>query len=41
VRRALAWFEAHPEFQTIDHEMTSLWDQIISAYERALPIKND
>ena len=41
VRRSLAWFEAHPEFQTIDHEMNSLWDQIISAYERALPSKND
>lgn len=37
VRRSLAWFEAHPEFQTIDHEMNSLWDQIISSYERALP----
>ncbi|RPJ21947.1 MAG: SDR family oxidoreductase [Chloroflexi bacterium] len=37
VRRSLAWFEAHPEFQTIDHEMNSLWDQIISAYERAFP----
>ena len=41
VRRSLAWFEAHPEVQTIDHEMNSLWDQIISAYERALPSKND
>ena len=40
VRRSLAWFEAHPEFQTIDHEMNSLWDQIISAYEQALPSKN-
>jgi nucleoside-diphosphate-sugar epimerase len=40
VRRSLAWFEAHPEFQTIDHEMISLWDQIISAYERALPHGN-
>ncbi len=37
VRRSLAWFEAHPEFQTIDHEMNSIWDQIITAYERALP----
>jgi len=37
VRRSLAWFEAHPEFQTIDHEMNSLWDQIISAYERVFP----
>jgi nucleoside-diphosphate-sugar epimerase len=37
VRRCLAWFEAHPEFQTIDPQMDSLWDKIISAYERALP----
>jgi nucleoside-diphosphate-sugar epimerase len=37
VRRSLEWFEAHPEFQTIDHEMNSIWDGIISAYERAFP----
>ena len=37
LRRCLAWFEAHPEFQTVDPEMNPLWDQIISAYERALP----
>jgi len=40
IRRSLAWFEAHPEFQTIDHEMNSLWDEIISAYERAWPRGN-
>ena len=37
VRRSLAWIEAHPEFQTIDHEMNAVWDRIIAAYERALP----
>jgi nucleoside-diphosphate-sugar epimerase len=37
VRRALAWFEKHPEFQTIEHEMNPVWDQIIAAYERAVP----
>ncbi len=37
LRRSLAWFEAHPEFQTIDHEMNSIWDRIIAAYERAFP----
>jgi nucleoside-diphosphate-sugar epimerase len=37
VRRSLAWFEAHPEFQTIDYEMNSGWDEIISAYQRAFP----
>ena len=37
VRRSLEWFEAHPEFQTIDYEMNSIWDDIISAYQGAFP----
>ena len=37
VRRSLAWFETHLEFQTIDSEMDSSWDQIIAAYEKAFP----
>jgi len=37
VRRSLAWFDAHPEFQTLDHKMNSLWDQITSVYARVLP----
>jgi nucleoside-diphosphate-sugar epimerase len=37
LRRSLAWFDAHPEFQTVDHEMNAVWDQIIAAYERAFP----
>jgi len=37
VRRSLAWFEAHPEFQTIDHEASRKWDSILSAFERAFP----
>lgn len=37
VRRSLAWFEAHPEFQTIDHEVNLTWDAIINACERAYP----
>lgn len=36
VRRSLAWFEAHPEFQTVDEGANVLWDTIIAAYERAL-----
>lgn len=36
VRRSLAWFEAHPEFQTIDEEAIQKWDKIIEAYRRAL-----
>ncbi len=35
VRRSLAWFEAHPEFQTIDHDAIQKWDRIIEAYSRA------
>ena len=41
VRRSLAWFEAHPESQTVDHEMNSMWDEMISAHERAWPGGND
>src|SRR5512138_1293622 len=37
LRRSLAWFEARPEFQTVDQEMNVLWDRIIASYERALP----
>ena len=37
LRRSLSWFGAHPEFQTLDHEMNSVWDQIVTAYERAFP----
>jgi nucleoside-diphosphate-sugar epimerase len=36
LRLALAWFETHPEFQTIDTESNLLWDKIISEYEKAL-----
>lgn len=36
VRRSLAWFEAHPEFQAVDRAADELWDRIITAYERAL-----
>lgn len=36
IRRSLAWFEAHPEFQTIDDEAIQKWDKIIEAYSRAL-----
>jgi hypothetical protein len=37
LRRSLAWFEAHPEFQTIDHGENVKWDGIIEAYGRAFP----
>lgn len=35
LRRSLAWFDAHPEFQTVDDSANKMWDKIISAYERA------
>lgn len=37
LQRSMTWFDAHPEFQTIDQEANSVWDQIIASYERALP----
>ncbi|MBI2332647.1 MAG: SDR family oxidoreductase [Chloroflexi bacterium] len=36
LRRSLAWFEAHPEFQTVDYESIQKWDRIIEGYSRAL-----
>ena len=37
LRRAIAWHEAHPEFQTIDADANALWDRIITAYEKVFP----
>ncbi len=37
VRRAIAWHEAHPEFQTIDTDANTLWDRIIAEYEKVFP----
>jgi nucleoside-diphosphate-sugar epimerase len=37
IRRSLAWFEADPARQTIDHEANQIWDRMISAYEKAFP----
>ena len=37
LRRTLTWFDAHAEFQTVDHDMNAKWDQIISYFEHALP----
>jgi nucleoside-diphosphate-sugar epimerase len=37
VKRVLAWFEADPSRQSIDHEMNERWDAIIKAYENGLP----
>jgi len=35
LRRALAWYETHPEFQTIDHEADAKWDRILENYSSA------
>ncbi len=32
LRRALAWYKAHPEFQTIDHDANARWDRILKIY---------
>ncbi len=37
LRRSLAWFESHPQFQTIDIKSNRLWDKIITGYEKAFP----
>lgn len=37
VRRSLRWFEAHPEFQTLDEGASQMWDRIIDSFERACP----
>ena len=37
LRRALAWFDMHPEYQTIDRELDTLFDDIIDSYGRAFP----
>lgn len=37
VLRSIAWFEADPGRQSIDHEANALWDKIIAGYERAYP----
>jgi nucleoside-diphosphate-sugar epimerase len=37
VRRALAWYDQHPQFKTIDEEFNALCDRILAARQRALP----
>ncbi|MBL8050483.1 MAG: SDR family oxidoreductase [Anaerolineales bacterium] len=34
VRRSLAWFESHPEFQTIDHDAINMMEKILDAYNK-------
>ena len=37
LRRALAWFDAHPEYQTVDQKLDSIFDVLISSCEQAYP----
>lgn len=37
VRRSLVWFDAHPEFQTLDHALNELWDRLIASYMQSFP----
>jgi len=36
VRRTVAWFDADPARQLIDHEANAKWDKLIDVYERGL-----
>lgn len=36
IRRSIAWFEADPARQQIDHAGNAKWDRLIAAYERGL-----
>ncbi len=37
LRRAIAWHQANPQFQTIDTQMDALWDRMIIAYKNSFP----
>jgi nucleoside-diphosphate-sugar epimerase len=39
VRKAIAWFEAEPARQSIDHEAEQMWERILAAYQKAWPAK--
>jgi hypothetical protein len=35
IRRTIAWFDADPARQVIDHDANARWDKLIAAWERA------
>jgi nucleoside-diphosphate-sugar epimerase len=37
LRRAIAWHQAHPEFQSVDEELNRILDDITAGWHRALP----
>lgn len=36
-RRSIAWYDAHPNYKTIDRELDNLFDKILAGHERAFP----
>ena len=38
VARSIAWYDADPSRQIIDHEVDATWDKLIAAYERGLEV---
>ena len=34
LRLSLAWFDMHPEYQTVDNELNAIWDVLIDSYQR-------
>ena len=36
VAKSIAWYEADPARQLVDHEANAVWDKLIAAYERGL-----
>jgi nucleoside-diphosphate-sugar epimerase len=38
LRRTLAWFESHREYQTTDRQLDTIFDNLVAAYERAFPV---
>jgi nucleoside-diphosphate-sugar epimerase len=40
LRRVLAWYDAHPQFKTVDAEFNGLCDRMIAAHRSALRMRN-
>jgi nucleoside-diphosphate-sugar epimerase len=41
VRRAIAWHEASSDRMIVDQDANSIWDRIITSYEKAFPIQDE
>lgn len=40
IRRLIAWYDAHPQFKTIDDEFNVLCDRMIAAQRSVMPVAN-